>query len=617
MLIPALCAQTTVRFCVGLCDSIDQSWTFIVYDSACDIADTAVVTYKARVNCPPTVQCPSALFEARICRLGDTVCVSGLDFMCDDYDGNVVSTTLNGQPYNSGDDYCFESAVEGPNALQLICTDECGRADTCTASIDVIVDHTVCPCPDIVIEKKHEVIQGQYENVSVIIENFSYPIGGLNLLIEYDPSALSLANVLPGTLITDCGWEYFTFRNGAAGNCGSDPCPSGKLRITAIAETNNGPNHPDCFELDPSTIADLVFLVTNDRTFECQFVPIKFCWYTCSDNTLSNVQGDSLYISSSVNDWVADGVYNDITDVNAPFPSLFGANITCENNDDDNKPDPIRCIDFFNGGIDIICADSIDDKGDINMNGVPNEVADAVLLGNYFVYGISVFTVNLEGQIAASDVNSDGAVLTVADLVYLIRIILGDANAYSKVSVPVSVSLSHSADGILSIDDQTEIGAAFILVPGEVTPVLLAQQMDLDYNFDGAHTRILVWSTDGNSFTGDFLQVEGDVSIVEMATAEGNPVALNTIPTEFLLNQNYPNPFNPTTTISFSLPVAANYELSVYNINGQQVAFFAGSAESAGLVEIQWDARSFASGIYFYKLHAGDFTEIKKMMLIK
>ena len=60
------------------------------------------------------------------------------------------------------------------------------------------------------------------------------------------------------------------------------------------------------------------------------------------------------------------------------------------------------------GGIDIVCADSIDDRGDINLNGVANEVADAVLLGNYFVYGLSVFTINIEGQIAASDVNADG-----------------------------------------------------------------------------------------------------------------------------------------------------------------------------------------------------------------
>jgi hypothetical protein len=551
--------------------------------------------------------------------LTDSICFSGAGFGCSDLNNNVVSTTLNGLPYNPGDSICFVASVAGLQTFRFICTDSCGAADTCNATFNVIVDHSVCPCPDITIEKVHNVIQGQYKEVSVTIDDMAYPIGGLNLSIEYDASAVSLTQVVTGDFITTCGWEYFTYRNsGACSNCGSNACPSGKVRITAIAEINNGANHPSCFLVDgPAEVAKLVFLVTNDRTFECQFVPIRFSWCDCRDNTLSSVNGDTLYISATVNDYVSDGVYNDITDINAAFPGPFGANITCDVEQENDKPDLIRCIDFFNGGIDIVCADSIDDRGDINLNGLSNEVSDAVLLGNYFIYGIDVFTVNLQGQIAASDVNADGAVLSVADLVYLIRIVIGDAQPYNKATLSVNVRYTKSADGRLSVDSEVPIGAAVVIAQGQVQPTLLADGMEIIHNFDGTNTRILVWSLGGNSFTGDFLQINGEVTSIEMATAEGVPVALNVVPTEFALHQNYPNPFNPKTIISFSLPTASDYKLTIYNVNGQEVSSFTGKADNAGIFEIEWDAGNYASGIYFYKLVAGSHSQIKKMILIK
>jgi len=89
------------------------------------------------------------------------------------------------------------------------------------------------------------------------------------------------------------------------------------------------------------------------------------------------------------------------------------------------------------------------------------------------------------------------------------------------------------------------------------------------------------------------------------------------LPTEFALQQNYPNPFNPTTTISFALPFATDYDLTIYNINGQLVDNFSGSAE-AGMVSVDWNASNLASGIYLYKLTAdGRTIDTKKMVLLK
>ncbi len=87
-------------------------------------------------------------------------------------------------------------------------------------------------------------------------------------------------------------------------------------------------------------------------------------------------------------------------------------------------------------------------------------------------------------------------------------------------------------------------------------------------------------------------------------------------PHTFALSQNYPNPFNPTTTISFSLAERTDATLTIYNLSGQKVMQFS-DRYNAGSTAIEWDASGVASGIYFYKLVAGDFTNTKKMLLLK
>ena len=93
--------------------------------------------------------------------------------------------------------------------------------------------------------------------------------------------------------------------------------------------------------------------------------------------------------------------------------------------------------------------------------------------------------------------------------------------------------------------------------------------------------------------------------------------ALEHIPTEFVLGQNYPNPFNPTTTIKFALPEKSKVNLSVYNLLGEKVAELINDELSAGYHETQWNASGFSSGIYYYRLIAGSFTDTKKLILLK
>jgi len=97
---------------------------------------------------------------------------------------------------------------------------------------------------------------------------------------------------------------------------------------------------------------------------------------------------------------------------------------------------------------------------------------------------------------------------------------------------------------------------------------------------------------------------------------------MNAVPTEFSLSQNYPNPFNPSTTISFSLPVSANVDLKVYNVAGQVIKTLMAGQLNAGSHQIQWDGtdvngNNAPSGVYFYKLQAGEFNQTCRMQLLK
>jgi hypothetical protein len=89
------------------------------------------------------------------------------------------------------------------------------------------------------------------------------------------------------------------------------------------------------------------------------------------------------------------------------------------------------------------------------------------------------------------------------------------------------------------------------------------------------------------------------------------------LPVEYSLNQNFPNPFNPNTTISYALPNSGLVTLKVYNVLGQEVKALVNAVQEAGSYNATFDASQLSSGVYFYKLEAGSFTSVKKMMLLK
>lgn len=88
-------------------------------------------------------------------------------------------------------------------------------------------------------------------------------------------------------------------------------------------------------------------------------------------------------------------------------------------------------------------------------------------------------------------------------------------------------------------------------------------------------------------------------------------------PLEFALYQNYPNPFNPVTTIKYQIPQSGTVTIKVYDVLGKEIATLANEEKSAGSYEVKFDASRLSSGVYFYKIRAGEYISVRKMILLR
>jgi hypothetical protein len=104
---------------------------------------------------------------------------------------------------------------------------------------------------------------------------------------------------------------------------------------------------------------------------------------------------------------------------------------------------------------------------------------------------------------------------------------------------------------------------------------------------------------------------------IEGVTGNSSKESTANIPTEFALAQNYPNPFNPSTTINYELPASNFVTLKIYDLTGKEVMTLVNENQNAGRYTAIFNGSNLASGMYFYKITAGEFTFVRKMVLIK
>jgi hypothetical protein len=523
----------------------------------------------------------------------------------------------------------------------------------------------VLGCVDDVLTGSTVCVPLEIHNINPCLE-----LGGFDLLFTYDASVLTFQGLELdgiGSVLEAAGWEYLTYRI-----ISTNPA---LIRIVAIADMNNSNHHPSELCLD-GLIANICFKVTSDQNAGCQSAQLSWYWQDCGDNTASDPSGDILYIITDPDGGIpyaggdpthvppilGGGIIMNSCHIDAQLATFVGGihgpdGFPCDN-PDPNKPDPVQALCFENGKIKIICPGDIDDRGDLNFNNLAYEIADAVLYSNYFISGPSVFTISIPGQTAASDVNADGTPLTVADLVYLIRVITGDALPISgdllgggpKVASAGTLQVTSAQQGAnvsVSTLSESDLGAGLFVFNysgseiANVAAVGRASGMNVMWEAANGQLKVLVlprMSVNANQVerqlvsagAGPILNITThgatvNLVSVEAATFMGGQLEASleakVLPTTFALKQNFPNPFNPSTSLAIDFPTASEYKLTIYNIAGQVVKTFSGQAE-AGTTVVKWDATDqrgaqIATGVYFYSVEAGAFADVKKMVLMK
>jgi hypothetical protein len=129
-----------------------------------------------------------------------------------------------------------------------------------------------------------------------------------------------------------------------------------------------------------------------------------------------------------------------------------------------------------------------------------------------------------------------------------------------------------------------------------------------NYNFKGVIDDVYIYNYALSS--DEIAEIYNQITTVETLTEKS-------LPKTYYLFQNYPNPFNPITVIGYQLPIRNDVEISVYNTLGEKIITLLSEIQEAGYHSVQWNASDFASGIYYYKIKAGAFISVKKMILLK
>jgi len=333
----------------------------------------------------------------------------------------------------------------------------------------------------------------------VMVNNTDINVGGFDFLIQYDTGAVELLDVNLGP-VDHCNWALIGHR----------PEIPGVEKIYAAS----GPNPLGCdFSYSTDTLFYLQFHIKPDTANECLTFPLRFYWVQCADGHVINTVGDSVYISDSVYDpYIGDFIQQDDT-----FPTIHGLPDSCANIPGGNK---IKLVDFYNGVINVACIDEIDDIGDINLNGIPYEIADYVLFQSYYIYGPDIFNIDLQMQLGATDCNKDSTYPTVRDLIFMYRVIIGDISPYPKLGddgneliQPTALFVQDTLAQEVHLVFPDSLSAIHLIFEGEIVPDYSGPE-GIAYNYDGIVTRLLLnpgfSGTDSAVYQGLFFTYTGD-----------------------------------------------------------------------------------------------------------
>ena len=135
-------------------------------------------------------------------------------------------------------------------------------------------------------------------------------------------------------------------------------------------------------------------------------------------------------------------------------------------------------------------------------------------------------------------------------------------------------------------------------------------------NAENFYLRIYPWYT-GAASTSKYFYTQAMVIKGSTTSSTGVDRGENGLPSQYALDQNFPNPFNPSTVIGYEMPKSSSVNITVYDILGNEVRQLVNGVQSAGYHSVTFNSQNLASGMYFYKIQTGTFTQTKKMILLK
>lgn len=477
---------------------------------------------------------------------------------------------------------------------------------------------------------------GRQVKTSIVVDGINGDLGGFDILIALDQSKYALVAARPGSYVGSCSWEYFTYRLvDKSSLVGLDLGEyTDLLEIRARADLSLGTFTGCPGALAPLELARIDLLLAHEaagRAIECMSLQTRFYWRDCNDNVIYSSQFDSAYGGGDAFD------YLDSLPVVYAFPGFGSPSGVCA---DSFGATVVLPMDYGNGLIDVLCPPGGVLIGDVNLNGIPYEVADIVLFASYFARGLIIFVIDPAAQIGSTDCNGDSLVLSVADLVCMIRtIISGSPNKIAPGSILPEATVSVMAGGeesilkLTSTDDALVVRLQFVMKDNQSAGSESIRSSSIDYltGVVGDTLNLLAYNLDGRPVIpvgqSDLLSFDASrlrLVNIEMANLNGAMFAISkgvgALPESFLLNQNYPNPFNAGTVISFYLAIESDWRLDIFNVTGQSVREFQG--RHAGEVNVDWDGldskgEDVASGVYFYRLKTPDSHQQRQMLLLK
>ena len=465
--------------------------------------------------------------------------------------------------------------------IETKATDQSGGEALAETKISVVLPSTFNLSLDV-----KEAILGTTVEVPLKLTN-SDPVAGMELCVKFDPYEFTFLGVSRQGCRTE-GWEYFSYKEKVLSQFNV-------VKIVGIADFPNQVSTVPLFP-DSGTIVKLSFQLTSDPYLNGFLLPLEFCSVNFTDNTLSTSRGSFITRAE---------------------------------------------INATNGGVLLNSSGTL--IGDINLNGIPFEIGDAVSLAAY-LSGTKILSPQ---QLINSDVNQDGRMATLADLVFLIRHIIEGGYAPDGQDVEggeeaiVQIS-SEEQKTTLGIDSPTPVGGAMVIFKGEklkIENIKLSPEasgLDLYTSQAGDEFRVMVIGQNAQPLPlGDkpLFSFEGEgIDTVEISLADTDgklmkveqKQANNSKPNRYALYQNYPNPFNPETQIKYSVSGDGfiHVTLRVYNVVGQLVKTLVDEEQMPGQYCRTWNGKDeknqdVASGMYFYKLKISDFSETKKMVLLR